>query len=444
MSRRAISFIFVFALLLCIAPIADRLEAQTSNFASRLKIGGEIRLRTEARQDFDFNDDVTSPEGDDRFTLSRIRLNLDFRPFEGVRLFTEIQDSRDYKTSIDRLSGPSAFEDHFDFFQLYADLKSPGDIPLTVRVGRQTLLFGEERLVGPFGWSNVGRSFQGVRLILEPEPIDLQVWWVNVVVPEDGELNEPDWEDDFFGVHATWTEVTQGQLDTYFFLRDWSDTGMRSYTLGGRFKGKPLADGSIDYDAEVAFQAGNFSSSLDQRAWALHAGAGHTLKGVKGSPRLGIQYNFATGDPDPTDSEHNTFDNLYPTNHFYYGTMDFMSWRNMHNLKLESSVKPWGKWLLQGDLHFFWLDEVEDAWYNAGGTLVRVPIVLTPLGEGPPTPVTPDTFLGQEIDLTARYTYNKQFQILTGYSHFFPGPFVEATGPADDANWFFLQTTMGF
>lgn len=164
---------------------------------------------------------------------------------------------------------------------------------------------------------------------------------------------------------------------------------------------------------------------------AFHAGVGYTLKKVKGTPRLGAQYNFATGDSDPDDAENKTFDNLYPTNHLHYGYIDFFSWRNMHNVKLESSVKPVDQMSLKGDLHFFWLDTAKDAWYNAGGGKIR--------SEDPARDV--DSSVGREIDITAEYTCDKHFGIVTGYSYFFTGSFVESTGHSDNPNWFFLQTT---
>ena len=247
----------IFLICICIPLIpgvsaADRIEDWTNHFDGKLIIGGEIRLRGEARQDYDFYSKVSSLRSDDRLGLSRIRLNFDVKPVEQLRLFTEIQDSRDYKAGVSRRIGAGALEDRVDFFQLYADIKNFNTIPLTVRLGRQTLLFGDQRLVGPFGWSNVGRSFQGIRLIYRPEPVEVNVWWVNVVVPEDGELNEPKWDDDFFGVHATCKRIYQGQLDMYLLLRDKSDTATKIYTIGSRFEGKPLAEETIDYDAEIA------------------------------------------------------------------------------------------------------------------------------------------------------------------------------------------------
>jgi len=426
----------IYLILICVSftpgsIIAEGIEDWINHFDGKLTIGAELRLRGEARQDFDFNTDASSVTSDDRFGLSRIRLNLDAKPVPQLRLFTEIQDSRDYKAAVTRRSGGGAFEDRVDFFQFFVDIKDLNTIPLTVRVGRQTLVFGDQRLVGPFGWSNVGRSFQGVRLIMKKDQVEANLWWVNVVNPEDGEFNEPIWDDDFIGFLANWQNIAQGELDTYLFLRDNSSNGRQIYTLGGHFRGEPTVDGSIDYDFELAYQTGDFSTGIDHSAILFHAGLGRTLMLSRMKPRFGFQYNFASGDPTPGDSENKTPDNLYPTNHLHYGSIDFFSWRNMQNVKLESSLKPHQKLLVKGDLHFFWLNEIHDAWYNSGGASIR------PADANRET----DTAVGKEVDITVRYSYNKHFNIMTGYSHFFTGIFVETTGFSDNPNWFFLQMT---
>ncbi len=424
----------VLSLLFFPLPLhADGIDDWTDHYDGRLKIGGEVRFRIESRQDYDFDGSSDTLVADDGFLLSRIRLDFDVKPVEQLRFFAEIQDSRDYGVEVIRRSGGGAFEDRVDFFQLYADIKNLNGFPFTIRAGRQVIAFGDQRLVGAFGWSNVGRSFQGVRVILEPEPVDVNLWVVDVVVPEDGELNEWKWSGDFIGTNVTWKTFSRGRLDTYFLMKDRGEANWIT-TIGGRFEGNPIAGGTVDYDAELAFQTGDFSEGIDQKALAFHAGAGYTLKQITGTPRFGFQYNFATGDSDPNDAENNTFDNLFPTNHIHYGYIDFMSWRNMHNVKIESSVKPFEKFLLKGDLHFFWLKTVRDAWYNAGGGVIRR------LAHD----LDASTSLGREIDITAKYTHNSHFNVMAGYSCFLAGSFVEATGPSDNPSWIYLMTVFPF
>ena len=189
---------------------------------------------------------------------------------------------------------------------------------------------------------------------------------------------------------------------------------------------------AIDYSVELVAQTGDWSSGDDQQAYAAHMGAGYTFTDVSYTPRLGIEYNFSTGDDDPTDGKVETLDNLFPTNHINYGYMDRFSWRNIHNIRLSASAKPTEKLTVKADLHFFWLDDSNDAWYNAGGGVIR-----------PGTPGA-DDFVGEEIDLTAKYKLNKHVALQAGYSHFFAADFVEDTGSDDDADWAYFQTVFTF
>jgi len=40
----------------------------------------------------------------------------------------------------------------------------------------------------------------------------------------------------------------------------------------------------------------------------------------------------------PRDGKHQTFENLFPTNHKLYGYMDFVGWRNIHNPRLSAAI----------------------------------------------------------------------------------------------------------
>ena len=139
--------------------------------------------------------------------------------------------------------------------------------------------------------------------------------------------------------------------DTNFFtlgLRVKSKPGAFAHTAP-----KPMGKGSdgkttvppappkpvgFDYDGEFAFQTGDVRG-LDLTTFAVHAGAGYTFD-ASWKPRLGIEYNFASGDRDPLDREVETFQNLFPTNHKFYGFMDVFAWQNIHNPAISLKTQP--------------------------------------------------------------------------------------------------------
>jgi hypothetical protein len=217
------------------------------------------------------------------------------------------------------------------------------------------------------------------------------------------------------------------------------------YTVGARVKSLPGKLAGWDYDAELAGQFGQFqfsptSPELDQQAYAAHAAGGYTWAKAFGTPRLGLEYNFSSGDSDPTDNTHGTFDNLFPTNHKFYGFMDFFSWQNMHDLRLASSIKPAKNLTVTADFHAMWLADTHDYFYQVNGA----PRTSGGYGIRPGA----GNFVGTELDVVATYNLTTYASAQAGYGHYFVGDYVKDSmnpvGGAADANWVYVQMLVNF
>jgi hypothetical protein len=190
----------------------------------------------------------------------------------------------------------------------------------------------------------------------------------------------------------------------------------------------------LDYEFEGAFQKGDVRG-LDLTAWAVHGGLGYTFD-IPWLPRLGVAYNYGTGDDNPLDGDIETFQNLFPTNHKFYGQMDVFSWQNMHNLEVSLKAQPVKGVTLKAEYHAFWLASTDDVWYRANGVTAVRP--LSPAAQAS------DSYAGSEIDFLAQWTVNKHFAVEAGYSHFFAGDYLEDTGASDDADFAYVQATITF
>jgi hypothetical protein len=158
------------------------------------------------------------------------------------------------------------------------------------------------------------------------------------------------------------------------------------------------------------------------------------LSDVDGKPRIGLEYTYATGDDDPTDGRHQTFDPLYPFGHFYQGFADQFAWRNGHDAALLLKASPAEGVSLHLDLHGFWLDEKRDAWYGFTGAPIRRDATGSARSR-----------VGGETDLHVRWAITKQVKAWAGWSHFAAGPYVRDTAGSDrDMNWVFAQLTVDF
>ncbi len=360
--------------------------------------------------------------------------------------------------------GPES--DTVDLHQAYLTIGNAKEFPLTAKLGRQELSYGDERLVGAFGWNNIGRVFDAAKLRLQYDAFGMDFFSGWVVVPEDNRFNKDNDHDWFSGIYVNLTGVPKHLLDLYFFSRNADrkaisaadspqapQPGARDiYTIGFRLKSKPAETGAWDYYVEAAYQFGNFQDRrlaggprLDHQAWMAVAGGGYTFKEAWGKLRLGLEYSYGSGDDNPTDGDHGTFENLFPTNHKFYGYMDFLSLQNLHDVRGIVTLKPQAKLTLNLEGHGFWLANTRDNFYTAAGT-PRGGIAST-AGNNYGVNSGYDAFLGAELDIIASYAVTRFAQLEAGYGHFFRGDYVKQSLSAigsQDANWFYIQAVFNF
>lgn len=445
----------------------------------KLTISGEIRVRPEYNNNFDYddghdNDNAVYLDSND-FVGMRSRLSFDFNAHENLRAFLQIQDSRLWGEE----ASTATDDQNLDFHQAYFDLRNLAEWAPTVRVGRHVLSYGDQRLIGGFEWNNIARAFDGVRAWWERERWSMDLFATNVAEPDDLDFGDGgDADDDtlFSGVYGTYRLINEDKrklsADAYALnLRNGNGatlgeddlngdgisdrTGDLDFvTLGMRWTAK-LYD--FDFGVEAAWQTGTRGHD-DVNAWAWHARAGYTCTDWAWQPRIGAEYNFASGDADPADGDHETFANLFPTNHLHYGYMDQISWQNMRNARFSLSAKPFKKTTVAFDYHMFWLDEEEDAYYTVAGAARPAGASFNggraALQPGTYLTTTRDDHIGNEIDVTVKYTWADSIRLAGGYSHFFAGDFLDDTGfpdpdtglnaKADDADWAYFELTVSF
>lgn len=425
------------------APVAPPPEENPlSFFDGRLVLDFQERLRFETRDNnYDFNDHVKSLN-DTSFLLQRARLGAKFAPTDWLSFYVQGESAFEFGGARAKTPGVNGAEgdDQIDLFQAYAKL---GNKDLNLTIGRQTLSFGDERLVGAFDWNNIGRTFDAVKFHYGKETWSIDAFASSVVVPKRDVFDESDLFDGnntgrnqiFSGIYFSSTGLIPVQTtDVYAFeLHEEYATGDTDFvTLGTRMKADPKKLGGFDYETEMAVQTGNLKGK-DLAAFAGHWGSGYNWLETAWKPRIGIEYNYATGDSNPADGKVNTFQNLFPTNHPFYGMMDFFSWQNISNPALSFSVQPTEKVKVKLDYNFFWLADTSDAWYRANGTTQVRPISSNA-----------DSYVGSELDLVVNWKITKNVMLGGGYGHFFDGKYAKSSGAASDADFAYAQLTINF
>lgn len=419
------------------------------------------RLRFEGRDNtFDFNDDATALN-DDSFLLNRFRIGIAIKPVDWLKFYAQGQDAHEWLSDRPNIPGVlgSEGDDNFDLRQAYVQI---GPKNLNGILGRQELSYGDERLIGPNPWNNFGRTFDAAKFHYEQPKFSLDLLVSTPVYIFQNSFDQSDLFNGsethrdlvFSGIYATTTAIYPMTMDFYaLYLHEDNQafvpqaitypgttlsvpgTSTDFVTLGTRVKSDPKKLHGWEYDGEFALQTGQVSD-LDLLACALHIGGGYTFEKCLWTPRLYFEYNFATGDSDPNDGDIQTFQNLFPSNHNKYGVMDLFAWQNLSSPAVRFRVKPHKQVTLETAFYSFWLANTNDAWYRANGTTKVRPV----------TPAARDAsnYVGSEIDLLMTYQPLKFLSIWAGYSHFFAGDYLMATGPSDDANFGYVQATITF
>jgi hypothetical protein len=390
-------------------------------------VGGEYRLRHHNEQILTrFND----------FLLQRMRIYGDVHFGDCFRTYLEAIDAT---SAGERLTPRLTEENRFDALNLFGDARVLDEHggALWLRGGRQELLYGNQRLISPLDWGNTRRTFDGAKLFWRGACWNVDGFWTRPVpfsqhVNNDHNFDHPDPNQEFYGVYATHKDWRNHKLDLYYLRLAKYDgaTPFQNHTLGGRWEGKREA---WLWEVEGGYQFGGFGPR-DHSAGFYTLGAGRKLANLKWNPVVWVYYDWASGDRDPADGVHGTFNQLFPLGHKYFGWMDLVGRQNIEDWNVQLTLTPHPTLEFVIWWHTFHLQQARDALYDAGG----VPIRHDPTGAA-------GSDVGSELDLTLRWTFRPRADVLFGYSHLFPGRFLlDTPGGAPGRDFYYTQFSLRF
>jgi hypothetical protein len=276
-----------------------------------LSLGGELRERAESYLNPNFG--IKAPAAN-AYLLHRLLLDGDLHLTDYVRVFLQLGE-------MERLGNRGLSSttdvDRFDVMQVFIDLKPPsplGDSPI-VRVGREELLFGFQRLIAVREGPNVRRDFDGLRFNDHWGDATLDLFTVRPVNDGMGVFDDRTNQAQLlWGGYLTVPlgNVTKADLYELNYANELGKyrglTGLEQrQTYGVRLFG---AAGGFDWNAEVAVQSGRFLNR-DIRAAMGAAITGYTFREVMWQPRIGVETNAASGD-NSHGSVIGTFNAMYP------------------------------------------------------------------------------------------------------------------------------------
>lgn len=396
---------------------------------SWLGLAGEERVRVESL------DGIGYESAGNTYLLQRLRLSLDVAAQPWLKFSFQLQDSRSLFTNASPT--PSSQKDPADLRLGYLQLGKGEEGLLNLRVGRQSLNFGEGRLVSDPNWSNVGRSFDAVRLTLHYKKLRLDAFTgASDRIYIDG-FATPVAGEHFDGLYGSLDKlVPNSTIEPYMFWKmehnvkgEVTKTGnLDEKTAGLRWVGKlPVG---LDYGMESAIQRGS-QASEPLSAWATHLVLGETLPDAQHLPRFFAELNRATGDQNPRDGVRGAFDPLFPASHDKFGVADQFCWTNIVFGRAGFQYRVRRGLTLSSAYSSFWLADRRDGIYSGGKV-----IIASNGAEG--------NHIGREADIQGRWNLGRYMLVDLAYGRIFPGEFLRNTGHTAAYNGLFLGLTQRF
>jgi len=481
----------------------------------RVTISGDARIRPEYRNNSNFGLANTSgvgratgagSQGDTaQFVQQWARLGLNYAVSPDVDTFFQMQYAKNWGAN----NAPNAANDpntltSIGIRQAYILIRNLGVDGLSLKAGRQLIVMGNHRLFGNFDWNNIGFSFDGITLQYSQKMYEVWGGWVRladaqanaansscgtgttgcaggsgavnpgtvaggttgsnnadlfftrmVIKPMEGLSLEPLWI--FLDNNVS---VTTPAIATTYYGTAAHAPGQQRHTLGGRVV---YRQGMFDGTAEYYWQTG--SMALGQSPNRLHINAnamavegGLTFEQLLWTPRVGLEFNYASGDGSANGcngqtgagcgGNANTFENLYPTNHILMGYADRMAWRNMVGYSASLQMKP----SIAQQLDFrFWIFRKAnngDCWYTASQGCFSAPTTATA------TSIATSNSLYKEIDgVYTLFFKNNKVAWQTGASYLIAGQMLDQLAAGNAAGsgasavnsvWVYTQVHVNF
>ncbi len=340
----------------------------------------------------------------------------------------------------------------FMMHEAYMLLSNPfGMDNVIVKLGRQEVNLGNQRLVGAVGWSQSGRSLDGILVGYAAGDYGLAAFFygkLNDAVSRfdawafagddssDIDLYVATWQGNFkpFGIGGTY-ELTD------IFVNAAGD--MNINTIYGRVTPVFSTDmAKIKVNLEAAAQSGDSADGADFQGYFFSVGAGATFADVSWKPSVFVGYDYYSGDDDAGDGDIDAFWSVLPTAHKWLGHADLVwvtpapsgarfylfngvfpsdsgsdVFPGITDLYLKLGVKPMAKVAAHLDIHYF--QAAED---------------VGDYGDD----------VGWETDLAVSYKYSKNLCLTVGWDHFDPDDAYVGDGSDDPDDHIWVQADLKF
>jgi alginate export protein len=360
---------------------------------------------------------------------------------------------------------------------------------LSMKAGRQYVIFGNHSIFGHFDWANTGYSHDGIMFQYSNKNFESYLGWfrnsetdlvqsspVGSGAPNpvgSGTGRTASGDVDMFIFYNQIKSIPGFLIEPYYVyylnslgsgdnagqgLGTAKHSNQRRHMVGNRVE---MRKGNLDFINETAYQFGSMGDAsllntgnggnTEQRnirisAWAMRTWLGYTHYQSEYKPRIAVNLDYASGDSKanctllaaygPCTGQSGTFENFFPTNHIHMGYMDVMAWRNMMTPAINFQMRPSKNDHFEIWLSSFNLANSQDNWYRGA----QGAYVFSKAGNT-------KKHIGDEIDLTwTRMFADGKVSLQATYGLLKVGGYVKENmgAQAQNQHWGFLQLWMNF
>jgi len=443
-------------------------------------------------------------KANDFFVQQWVRLGIGYDLSPNVNFYMEIIDSavwgatgtgNEVGAGMSSLNhgGTSGGYSRLGVRAAYVMVRNLGGVEgLSMKAGRQYVIFGNHSLFGHFDWANTGFSHDGVMFSYETKAVTSYLGWFREAETDiatgaptgsiagntsltqttantgrDGTADA-----DLFIFYNQIKSIPGFLIEPYYVLYNNNmdatinraqglgtakHSNQTRHMVGNRIE---MRKGNWDFTNETAYQFGRMgdpgqtsgeprntgnTKDLTINAWATRNWLGYTAYNNPMKPRLAANFDYASGDGRANCSisaqaygrckTANTFENFYPTNHIHMGYMDVQAWKNMMSPSVNFQLRP-----TKDDHVEIWytslnLAQAQDNWYRGAQNAY----VFSKAGNT-------KRHIGDEVDVTwtKMFADGKMAFQVTG-SYLFAGGYMQHNlGSSTNQTWGYAQIWMNF
>lgn len=416
---------------------------------SKIKFDASIRERFElwdGMNEKNYGDNSPDAIGSlhDKILYQRVIAGFVFRPVTSIDIAAHLQDSRAFGWSLRNSKYPDLFkvraknteepyyimnpnEEFFEIHDLYIECREFIK-NFSLKIGRQKISYGDNRIFGPGEWGNTGRwTWDAFKISYKNKSNFIDVFAGGTKIHDPEEISIPFTNTEFWGgglyAHYEWKGIVDIE-PFYVIKREGSAPYANTLDFTRQWLGMRLFNNDFHhfvYDFTISREFGNeIGKSID--AYGIVAKIGYQFHTLPSGPILAVRESYASGGKN-SESKIRTFDPAYGSKDQYYGRMNITSWSNLDDREIFVTMVPVKNMKIEMSYHWFYVPVPDDV------TFLKT--IKLQAGKH---------HLGDEFDIFINYQILKQLQFVTAFGYFMPGDIEPINNrKPKNASWFALQ-----